>query len=156
MGAERAELLGRLAEKVLRSHLQNRSQLLDPPPAGLANLDRAQRELLVRAMIAAAQASGEVTEGEMRRIERALAVLGSGEEERGFLRDALRSPVALGELLREVRDAQTASRVYAASLLAIDRHDRVSRAWLHYLALRLELPLEVVAALHRRFGHEVA
>lgn len=151
----RAELLEALAAKVLRSHLQNRSQLLDPPPAGLANLERPQRELLVRTMVAAARASGEVTDRKIGRIERALAVLGGGEAERRCLSATLGSPVALDDLLREVRDAPTASRVYAASLLAVDRHDRVNRAYLHYLACRLELPLEVVAALHRRFGHEI-
>lgn len=149
------ELLAVLAAKVLRGHLANRHQLLDPPPAGLANLDRAQTELLIRAMVAAARASGEMTARERKRIFRAMSALGSGEAERRFLAAALDSPLPLEELLREVRDEQTAARVYAASLLAIDRHERVNRAFLHYLAARLALPPEVVAMLYRRFGHEI-
>lgn len=148
-----AQILGALAERTLRAHLQNRRQLLDPPPAGLAGLGRAQRALLVRVMVAAAQASGELTPLKIQRIERALAVLGGAEEEREVLAAARRDPVPLETLLREVRDEQTASRVYAASMLATNRYARVDRAWLHYLACRLGLSPEVVAKLQRLFGH---
>lgn len=149
----RDEILHALAERVLRGHLQNRRQLMDPPPVGLAGLDSPQREYLVRMMVAAAQAGGGRSPQKLARIERALVALGGGAQERGILASAWDNPVALETLLADVRDEQTASRAYAASMLATDRHARVDRAWLHYLACRLGLSPEVVAKLQRHFGH---
>lgn len=142
-------LLVELAAKVLQHHLRARRSSLQASPEVFAGVSADEAVLLIRAMIAAAYADGRLSAQEHGRIRRALAAVGSTEEEREFLARELREPVALEALLREVRDGEAAARFYGASLLAVDRHERVNRAFLQYLAGRLQLPPEVVVRLHR-------
>lgn len=141
-----------LAAKILFAHLRNRQQMLGPPPTAFGQLDEGQTELLIRAAIAAAFADGQLTAAEERQLRGALSASALQASGRHFVDDAIRSPVPLEMLLREVRDAHIASLFYAASLLAIDKHDDVNRAYLLYLARRLSLPAEVLERLHSQHG----
>jgi uncharacterized membrane protein YebE (DUF533 family) len=141
-----------LALKVMHSHLRNRHQRLGPPPSAFGSVDAEQAALLLRAAIAAAQADGRVGPQEERRIGRAAEILGMPEAERRDLAGRTREPVALEPLLRQVHDPHTASLFYAASLLVVDRHSPVNRAYLHYLAARLRLPADTLTRLHGQFG----
>ena len=68
----------------------------------------------------------------------------------------MRKPVPLEVLLRDVRDPHLASLFYAASLLAIDKHSEVNRAYLHYLATRLRLPDAALTRMHGQYGFEAS
>lgn len=142
-----------LASKLAYSHLRNRQQLLGPPPTTLGHLDQNQAELLIRAAVAAAMADGHLDENEERRLRSALSTLASQAGEAGFVTAAIRKPLPLEVLLRDVRDPHLASLVYAASLLAIDKHGDINRAYLHYLATRLRLPQPVLDRLHAQYGY---
>jgi len=143
-----------LASKIMFSHLRNRQQLLGPPPTALGHLDQGQTELLIRAAIAAAHADGRFTEEKERLLRGALSSYGLQVEEHGFVASAIKRPAPLESLLREVRDPHVASLFYAASLLAIDKHDPVNRAYLQYLAIRLRLPAEDLARVHSQHGFD--
>jgi len=146
-----AGILGILGEKVLLAWLRNRHQLLFPFAFDLHRLDRETAQLVVHAMIAAAQADGTFDVKERERIEGALALVNPDEAERGFLVAALDHPRPLHEVLREVREVQTGALVYAASLIAVDQRKPVNRHYLRYLATRLQLSEELVGSLEQRF-----
>jgi uncharacterized membrane protein YebE (DUF533 family) len=140
-----------LAAKVLGAWLQNRHQTLFPLTLNLGTLDEAGRALLLRMMVAAADADGGIDQAEQDRIAAALDAIGAGEAERRLLPEAIRAPMPLGALLHQVQEARLGAHGYAASLLALDRRSRVNQAWLDYLAARLALPAEVTASLNRRY-----
>ena len=142
-----------LAVKLAFSHLRNRQQLLGPPPTTLGHLDQNQAELLIRAAVTAAMADGHLDDNEERRLRSSLATLESQAGEAGFITAAIRRPLPLEVMLRDVRDPHLASLVYAASLLAIDKHGETNRAYLHYLAMRLGLPPPVLERLHSQYGY---
>lgn len=142
-----------LAVKLAFSHLRNRQQLLGPPPTTLGHLDQNQAELLIRAAVAAAMADGHFDENEERMLRTSLSSLEQQAGEPGFITAAMRRPLPLEVLLRDVRDPHLASLVYAASLMAIDKHGEINRAYLHYLAMRLRLPPPVLERLHSQYGY---
>ena len=140
-----------LAEKVLLAWLRNRYQLLFPFALDLRRLDDSQAELLLYAMIAAAQADGSLDGQERHRVEGVLSLVDPSEDERAFLDAALEHPKSLNEVLSQVHDVQTGALVYAASLMAVDQRKPVNRYFLKYLAARLQLSEELVGSLEQRF-----
>lgn len=155
--AERGDLadapLDVLAVKLAFSHLRNRQQLLGPPPTTLGHLDQNQAELLIRAAVTAAMADGHLDDNEERLLRASLSTLELQAGEPGFIALAIRKPLPLEVLLRDVRDPHLASLVYAASLMAIDKHGEINRAYLGYLAKRLRLPPAVLERLHSQYGY---
>ena len=112
-----------------------------PPPPG-AEPAQADALLLVRAMIAAANADHELDDDERGRILRALEEAEASEEDKGFLRQELEEPVDLATLAGGATTPELASQVYLASCLAIDIDTRAERSYLDRLARRLGLEPE--------------
>ena len=150
-GAFDPGLVDVLAEKVLLAWLRNRYQLLFPFALDLHRLDAGGAELLVHAMIAAAEADGFLDDKERERIEGALSLVDRCDDKRTFLDAALGRPKSLNEVLREISDVRTGALVYAASLMAVDERKPVNRHYLKYLAVRLQLSEELVGSLEQRF-----
>lgn len=140
-----------ISEKVLLAWLRNRYQLLFPFALDLRRLDRRQAELLVHAMIAAAQADGSFDGKERKRIEGTLSLVDPDEDEKAFLETAFSQPKPLNTILSDVNDVQTGALVYAASLMAVDERKPVNRYYLKYLAARLQLSEELVSSLEQRY-----
>ena len=118
--------------------------------------EQARAMLLVRAMIAAAKADGEVDPDERARIVARLKTVGAEDNALRFVEEELAKPVDLYSITAEVRDAATAAEVYAASLAAIQTDTEAERKYLDNLALRLGLDRDAVDGLHRRLGSEGA
>jgi len=112
-----------------------------PEPAP-ASLDDAHAMLLIRAMIAAANADGEITPDERQRIAGRLDQAGAGAEERAVLERELQTPRSADQIIREVRDQETAEEVYLASRIAMHPDTAAEKAYLDFLAARLEIPAE--------------
>ena len=110
--------------------------------------------LIVRAMIAAAMADGHLDSGEHTRIFEAVDQLALTGQEKGLLLDELRHPSSLEDVVKDVRDPQTAVEVYAASVLAIDETRGEGRRYLAQLADRLQLPRALVESVHERAEDE--
>jgi len=140
-----------LGAKVLLDWLRNRQQLLVPFTLDLQKVAAEEAPRLVHAMVVAAQADGTADGTERERLESALAHLQGDDDHRALLATALQERTPLSTVLAGVHDVQTAARLYAASLLAIDRRRPVNRHYLRYLAARLELPKELVHSLEQRF-----
>ena len=111
----------------------------EPEPA---TLDDAHAILLIRAMIAAANADGEITPDERQRITSKLDQAGAGPDERAVLERELQSPRSVDQIVREGHDQETAEQVYLASRIAMEPDTAAEKAYLDFLASRLEIPAD--------------
>ena len=109
----------------------------EPEPAALGD---AQAMLLIRAMIAAANADGQITPDERQSIVGKLDQAGAGPEEQRVLEGELQNPRSVDQIVREVHDPETAEQVYLASRIAMNPDTGAEKAYLNLLAARLEIP----------------
>ena len=133
------------------------------PPADSAFLPSSVQQeedlgrALLRAMIGAAKADGQIDPDERQRIEEQIAALGLDSDIRSFVHDELAAPLDLDAIVAPAVREETAAEIYAASLMAIDRTRATEQAYLALLAARLNLApglvdhlnANVEAAMHR-------
>ncbi len=108
--------------------------------------------LLLKAMIAAAKADGQVDKAEMQRLVGRIDTDGITEEERQFVIDEMTRPLDVQDIVSEVRTPAVAAEVYAASILAIDIDTDAERQYLRSLAQALRLDAGTVQRLHQLTG----
>ncbi len=121
-----------------------------PPPPAAPDKGSDAAVLLIRAMIAAAHADGQIDEIERRRIFERLQGCQLSEEERRFLDQELAAPADLETIADQVQTRRMAEEVYAASLLAIDVDTEAEKRYLQALAERIGLDPETVERIHRK------
>lgn len=152
VGGGALALLGSLAYAAL----QKQSTFGTTPAALPGTEDEAslQRKamLLLRAMIQAAKADGQIDGQEMQRILGKLTEAGENDEARQLVLQEMGRPVDAEALAREARDPQEAAEVYAASLMAIVVDSVAERDYLSRLATALALPPEAVRHIHATLG----
>ena len=107
--------------------------------SALQEIRAVDAEVMVYAMIAAAQADGRVDDDERRRIFTHLHTLTSSPDERDAVQALLDVPVTLDSLLARVTSPEMALEVYTASRLIVDPPSPVESAYLGTLAQRLHL-----------------
>ncbi|MBW2604742.1 MAG: tellurite resistance TerB family protein [Deltaproteobacteria bacterium] len=117
-----------------------------PPPSasiGSESVDATEvgREavLLIRAMIAAANADGIIDEEERHRILKKLEAVDLSDQEHSFIVKELLSPAGLEEIVAQVKSTEMAKMVYTVSLLAIEVDTDAERAYMKTLAQQLSL-----------------
>jgi uncharacterized membrane protein YebE (DUF533 family) len=110
--------------------------------------------VLVRAMIAAAQADGRLDGAEGRAISSRIEALDLDPADKAELLEQLVGRVDLGELVAAAHSREVAIEIYTASLLAVEVDSPAERAYLQLLAARLDLPEELVQAIHAQVGGE--
>jgi uncharacterized membrane protein YebE (DUF533 family) len=120
-----------------------------PPPADTAfhHSQAPQSEfamVLVRAMIAAAQADGAIDAAEREAILDRLRAVGAGADAEALLETELGRPVSVGRLIAEAKTDAQKVELYTASRLALDVDTPVERSYLQALATRLKLPDNLV------------
>lgn len=117
----------------------------------------AQAQTIVRAMINAAKADGQIDETEVQKIIGRLDDNGLTEEEKNFFLVEARKPMDLQGIIAEAAVSQElAAEVYAASLLAIEVDTTAEQQYLQQLADGLGLPAEAVAHIHAALGVQAA
>ena len=159
-GSAGMTILATIAMAALKNWSDNRraQSAIAPESAGFSAPELetmttpATEALVVRAMVAAAKADGEVGEDEVQRIVGRLGADGLSEEERQFLVAELRRPLDLRALVAEVPNQMVAAEVYAASLLAIDLDTPAEAAYLRELAGALGLDGATLSRLHQITG----
>lgn len=119
-----------------------------PPPLPQQSAHSDEAMLLLRAMIAAANADHEIDHEERNNILQHVEESGFGDEDRAALEFEFDHPRSIAALAAEVHSPDMARQVYAAALLAIDVDTDAERVWLRKLAERLELGQEIVSQLH--------
>ena len=111
--------------------------------------------LMIRAMVDAAKADGEIDAAERGRIVGRLRETGAGSDALDFLMTEMQRPLDVHALVAMVQGREEAVQVYAASLLAIEVDTEAERAYLARLAQALGLDAGVVAEVHSALGAPV-
>lgn len=110
--------------------------------------------LLIRAMIAAANADGAIDQEERQRILDKFQGVGLSAEEHTFLVNELFSPATLEGIVAQVSSEAMARQVYGVSLLAIDVDTDAERVYLQTLGQRLGLSQADRDSMHQSLGIE--
>lgn len=105
--------------------------------------------LMIRAMIQAAKADGEIDEAERKAILDQLE--GSSDAEVAFVEAQLAAPLDPVALAADTAESMRA-QVYSAALMAISVDTEAERAYLRHLAAALMLDEGKVAAIHNGMG----
>lgn len=126
-----------------------------PPPQASYQREELGKSL-VRAMIAAAKADGQIDAEEKRRIFERLESMPLSAEEKAFVFDELSSPLDIEAVVARADTPEHASEIYAASLVAMKPDTPTERAYLDALAFKLKLAPALVAEIHRTAGLETS
>ena len=122
------------------------------PPAQADDQHEELSKTLVRAMIAATKADGQIDAAERDAIFKKLEAMPLGAEEKAFVFDELSSPLDLNAVAERADSAEHGAEIYAASLVAITADTPAERAYLDALAHKLGLHAGLVAEIHRQAG----
>jgi hypothetical protein len=114
--------------------------------------EEAEALLLVRAMVAAAQADGAIDAAERRAIAAQLDAAGLTAEERDFVLADFDRPLTVEALAREATDPMLRARLYAAAVAGAGSLTPAERAWLDALAKALRMDKAAAAAIEARLG----
>jgi len=132
-------------------------RVIPPPPPGSAadmekNTPQADAVLLIRAMIAAANADGVIDAQERGQILEKLKTVDLSKEEHQFVVNELLVPQEVQSIVEGVRSPEMAHQVYAASLLAITVDTQAEQQYLSNLAERLGLDAGTINSIHQQLG----
>lgn len=124
------------------------------PPSDAAEEEARQSAamLIVRGMINAAKADGEINDAELQRILGKLEKARTDADAKAFVENALREPPDTEGLIQAVPNKEVGAQVYAASLLAIEVDAEAERDYLRQLARGLRLEPSIVETLHQTLG----
>ncbi len=132
--------------------------LAAPTPNGFwatqnAGADPVRFELMVvKAMIAAANADGHIDSDERNKIFESVAQMPLAGDEKALLFDTLSTPPSVETIAAAAGDMEQASALYVASRIAIDPDEPTEQAHLDALAAAMNMPNDLVASLE----HEIA
>ena len=143
-------VLGSLAYSALQAGQQGGGAAAAAP--GTPEEVHRSATLVLRAMIQAAKADGQLDSREIERITGKLHEAGEDPEARDFVLREMSSPVDVEGLAREARTPKEAAEVYAASLMAIEVDTQAERDYLARLAGALGLAQPTVAYIHHSLG----
>ncbi len=159
--------VGGLAYSAWQQHQRNQQQAGAPsdgtpatsqdafvPPPQASYQTEELGKTLVRAMISAAKADGQIDADEKERIFTRLETIPLSPEEKAFVFDELASPLDLDAVAARADTPEHASEIYAASLVAMQPDTAAERTYLEALAFKLKLPAGLVEEIHRQAGHE--
>ena len=108
-----------------------------------------QAEVLIRAMLNAAKADGEIDQSEQQRILKHLGDI--SEDEAQFLRTEMSTPTSVDTFIRSVPRGME-QQVYLMSLTAIDLDSKSEAQYLHKLAQGLGISEQACNHIHQQVG----
>ncbi|WP_422073750.1 DUF533 domain-containing protein [Tranquillimonas rosea] len=111
--------------------------------------DEAEAGLIIRAMVMAAKADGNIDTEERRILDKMIEE--NDDTDRAFLETALEAPVDPQALASQVPAGQERD-IYTASVMAIEPNNRAEAEHLHALAQALKMSEEDVNAIHTSLG----
>ena len=121
-----------------------------PPPVADDPAGNPEAVILIRAMIAAANADGVIDQAERNNILQRLQAVDLSPEEHAFIVQELLSPAELETIVGSVNRPELARQVYTVSLMAIEVDTEIERQYMSTLASRLGLDESTVEQIHRR------
>jgi len=105
---------------------------------------------LVRAMIGAAKADGQIDASETDRIFGQISALGLNDEERSFLLAEVNKPRGVREVAACAESPQEAAEIYAISVMAVNPNGLAERLYLGELSRLLKLDPAFAKTIHDR------
>ena len=150
-------LLGAMAFKALQGSGQSTGQvplgLLEPQTEADQRELEHHTELVLKAMINAAKADGQIDEEEIERIVGKLQELEADAEDQRYVLTQMQKPLETEKLISAVKgQPELAAQIYAASLMAIEVDTPAERAYLGKLASGLNLTPEVTRRIEQMVG----
>ncbi len=118
-------------------------------PEQVSQTDEENAAILLRAMISAAKADGELDSEEQRKITEHLGDV--SEEEAAFVRNELQAPLDLDGLVASVPSGLE-QQVYLMSLMAIDLDSKEEAVYLDSLRKGLNISEQVSNQIHEKLG----
>ncbi|MFO1141828.1 MAG: tellurite resistance TerB family protein [Amaricoccus sp.] len=154
-------ILGTLAVSALKRAAEARAGAAAQPPQVTETEVEAitgpdAEKTLLKAMISAAKADGQIDQDEMKKI---IGKISSGDvtdEEKKFVLEQMSTPIDIAGLAAEARNPAQAAQIYAASILAIDADTGQEKQYLSDLASALGLDAATIAQLHQMTGAKAA
>lgn len=130
------------------------------PPLGMRMPANAQEEeqleaqasVVLRGMINAAKADGQIDNSEVEKISGRLQEADADEATRRWVVNEMKRPADLNGLVNDIPDEAVAAQVYLASLFAIEVDTQAEIDYLRQLAQRTGLDAGVVQQLHQMVG----
>ncbi len=150
-------VLGALAYQALKGTQQATQEvpltLREPEtPAEKAQLEN-QAQLMLRAMINAAKADGQIDQGEVQRIIGKLEEAGADKSARDFVMSEMAKPMETEAIVAAAKgNPQLGAELYAASLLAIKVDTPAEQSYMQNLSTGLGLPSQAVTNLEKTMG----
>ncbi|MDP8245792.1 MAG: tellurite resistance TerB family protein [Candidatus Hinthialibacter antarcticus] len=111
-----------------------------------------QALLLIKAMIAAANADGAIDANERNQIVGRLEQAGLSGEDRGFILNEFLNPPTMIDIVGAVNSPDLAKQVYAVSLFAIEVDTEAEKNYMELLALKLSLSEQDVQQIENELG----
>jgi uncharacterized membrane protein YebE (DUF533 family) len=150
-------LLGTMAYQALKGGSSQQPEvplgLMEPQSAAERQQLEQNSEIVLKAMINAAKADGQIDQGEMQRIVGKLQESGMDEEARQYVLSEMKKPLDMEALISSAVDQPTlAAQIYAASLLAIEVDTAAEKQYLDQLAAGLGLSPEVTQRIKDMVG----
>ena len=161
LGGGLMALLGAMAFKALQGSGQSAGRvplgLVEPQSEAEREELENRSELVLKAMINAAKADGEIDEGEAHRIVGKLQEAGADAEGQRYVLDLMRRPMETQALIKAAGGhPNLAAELYAASLMAIEVDTSAEKAYLGKLAFGLGLTPEVTGRIEQMVGLQPA
>lgn len=148
--------VGGLAYKAYQNWRAGSGAGTEPNPTPVDQLAavpaEARSQLLLEAMIMAANADGHIDASERVKIERQVEQLGLEHDINSFIQRHLAQPADVTELAARVDSVETAAEVYLVSRLIIDTAATAERRYLDALVGALGLQPQLVAELERQLN----
>ena len=150
-------LLGTMAYQALKGSSSQKPEvpvgLREPQSAAERQQLEHHSEIVLKAMINAAKADGQIDQGEMQRIVGKLQESGMGKEAQQYVLTEMTKPLDTQALLAAAKGQPAlAAQIYAASLLAIEVDTPAEKKYLDQLAAGLGLKPEVAQRIHDMVG----
>jgi uncharacterized membrane protein YebE (DUF533 family) len=120
-----------------------------PPPQD-TNAQHALGVLLIRSMISAAKADGQIDAQETQRIFGEMNTQSLSQAEKAFLMEEIGKPIDLDALASQAQTPQIATQVYAASVMVIDAESPQETQYLQTLAQKLHIDAPLAAEIHQQ------
>lgn len=121
-------------------------------PSGIASPPRSEAVLLIRAMIAAANADGVIDDDEKAGILKRLHGASLTAEEYQFIIRELSNPLTSSDIADQVTSPETARKVYTVSLMAVEVNTEAEKVYLRTLRSRLGLDEATLSDIHDTLG----
>ncbi len=109
-------------------------------------------QLVLKGMINAAKADGQISPAEAQKIVGRMAESGTDEASQQWVLAEMQRPLDLEAFAAEIPNHEVAAEVYAASLLAVEVDTDAERDYLRQLAERTGLHPVVVQQIHETMG----